>query len=269
MHRAAIGVFDSGIGGLTVAAEIVRQLPAEDLVYLGDTARLPYGTRSPATVSRYAQRALELLLRYPIKVVVVACNTATACALPDLIASTDLPILGVVEPGARAAVAASASGKIGITGTEGTLRSGAYQRAIHALKPEATLCESPWPLLVSMAEEGWINHPVTKLTLETYLRPFVEAEIDTLVLGCTHYPVFKEVIKEVLDEKFGGFPIQLVDSAEAVTQELAMLLQTKNLQAPERSGRRSFFCTDAEARFLRVGRAFFPEDLSTLRTVDI
>jgi glutamate racemase len=269
MHRAAIGVFDSGIGGLTVAAEIVRQLPAEDLVYLGDTARLPYGTRSPATVSRYAQRAMELLLRYPIKVVVVACNTATACALPDLIASTDLPILGVVEPGARAAVAATVSGKIGVTGTEGTLRSGAYQRAIHAIKPDAELCESPWPLLVPMAEEGWVDHPVTRLTLETYLRPFVEAEVDTLVLGCTHYPVFKEVIQEVLETTFGGARIQLVDSAEAVTEELSALLEAKQLQAPERSGRRSFFCTDAKARFLRVGQAFFPDDLSTLTTVDI
>jgi len=269
MHRAAIGVFDSGIGGLTVAAEIVRQLPAEDLVYLGDTARLPYGTRSSETVTRYAQRALELLLRYPIKVVVVACNTATACALPALAASTELPILGVVEPGARAAVNASRSGKIGIAGTEGTLRSGAYHRAIHALKPDAELFDTPWPLLVPLAEEGWIDHPVTRLTLETYLRPFVDAEIDTLVLGCTHYPVFKEVIPQVLDEHFGGYPMTLVDSAEAVTSELSTLLQTQALQAPERAGRRSFFCTDAKARFLRVGHAFFPDDLSTLRMVDL
>jgi glutamate racemase len=269
MHRAAIGVFDSGIGGLTVAAEIVRQLPSEDLVYLGDTARIPYGTRSPKTVTRYAQRALDLLLRYPIKVVVVACNTATACALPALAASTELPILGVVEPGARAAVAVSHSGKIGIAGTEGTLRSGAYQRAIRALKPDAQLSDTPWPLLVPMAEEGWIDHPVTRLTLETYLRPFVDSEVDTLVLGCTHYPVFKGVIQEVLHEKFGGYTLNLVDSAEAVTIELATLLHGEQLQAPERAGRRSFFCTDAEARFLRVGHAFFPGDLSSLRTVDL
>ena len=247
----------------------MRQLPHEDLVYLGDTARLPYGTRSHDTVTRYAQRAMQLLLRYPIKVVVIACNTATACALPTLSAETDLPILGVVEPGARAAVAATVTGKIGIAGTEGTLRSGAYQKAIRALREDVTLSTAPWPLLVPMAEEGWIDHPVTRLTLETYLRPFVESEVDTLVLGCTHYPVFKQIILEVLESTFDGYTLKLVDSAEAVTTELRSLLKTQGLEAPERTGRRSFFCTDARPRFLRVGATFFPDDLSALATVDL
>ena len=151
MHRAAIGVFDSGIGGLTVAAEIARQLPHEDIIYLGDTARLPYGARSPETVKRYALRAVSLLLRYPIKAVVVACNTASAYALDELRAQTDLPVLGVIEPGARAAVQATRGGGVGIAGTEGTVRSGSYERAIRALDPTARLVAAPWPLLVPLA----------------------------------------------------------------------------------------------------------------------
>jgi glutamate racemase len=203
MNRSAIGIFDSGIGGLTVAAEVGRRLPAEDIIYLGDTARLPYGTKSAATVTRYAERAMELLLRYPVKAVVVACNTATAHALPTLRELTDMPVLGVVEPGARSAVAATRSGRIGITGTEATVRSEAYHRAIRALLPDAELTAMAWPLLVPLAEEGWIDHPVARLTVETYLGPLVEAGVDTLVLGCTHYPVFKRLISDVLAERFG------------------------------------------------------------------
>ena len=270
MHRAAIGIFDSGIGGLTVVAEVVRRLPCEDVIYLGDTARLPYGTKSAATVARYAERATELLLRYPIKALVVACNTATAYALPQLRALTELPVLGVVEPGARAAVAASRSGHIGITGTEATISSGAYHRAIHDLAPDVELVAGPWPLLVPLAEEGWIDHPVARLTLETYLAPFVMAGVDTLVLGCTHYPVFKSVIAEVLAERFEATDIVLVDSAEAVTIELEQVLAERELAAPERVGRRSFFCTDAPQRFARVGSTFLSAaELATVTAVDL
>ena len=269
MYRGAIGVFDSGIGGLSVAAEIVARHPHEDIVYLGDTARLPYGTRSRQTVIRYAQRAVGLLLRYPIKAVVIACNTASACALTTLRQATDLPVLGVVEPGAVAAVNTTKNGRIGVAGTEGTLRSGAYQEAIRALKADAEVVSVPWPLLVSLAEEGWVDHPVSRLTLRTYLEPFVDAGIDTLVLGCTHYPVFKPVIGDVLAEHFPGASIELVDSAVVVTNELAALLKKLDLAAPERVGRRSFFCTDARDRFLRVGRTFFPDDLSSLALVDL
>ena len=270
MHRAAIGIFDSGIGGLTVATEIARQLPAEDIVYLGDTARLPYGTKSASTVARYAERATGLLLRYPIKAVVVACNTASAHALPALRAMTELPVLGVVQPGAGAAVAATRSGRIGIAGTEATIRSGAYHQAIHALRPDAELVSAAWPLLVPLAEEGWIDHDVARLTLETYLQPFVTAGVDTLVLGCTHYPVFKPLIAEVLQTRFETAGVTLVDSAEAVTTQLAELLAERELHAPERVGRRSFFCTDAPERFHRVGTTFFASgDLSSVSAVDL
>ncbi|MCB9732925.1 MAG: glutamate racemase [Deltaproteobacteria bacterium] len=269
MHRAAIGIFDSGIGGLTVAAEIVRRLPTEDIIYLGDTARLPYGTKSAETVIRYADRAVDLLLRYPVKMVVIACNTASAYALESLREGSELPILGVIAPGARAAVAATTTGRIGIAGTEATVRSKAYQKAITALRPDAELTTRAWPLLVPLAEEGWVDHPVARLTLRTYLEPMVAAGVDTLVLGCTHYPVFKRVIEDLLATELGGYPLALVDSAEAVTTELDALLTERELHAPTREGRRSFFCTDAAERFGRVGATFFPEDVAPVFPVDI
>lgn len=284
MHRAAIGIFDSGIGGLTVASEIARVLPHEDLIYLGDTARLPYGTKSAATVVRYSERAVDLLLRYPVKVVVIACNTASAHALDALRSHTELPVLGVIEPGARAAAAAVRSvrdgregrdGRIGVAGTEATIRSGAYQRAIAAAlgQDERAIAERvvarPWPLLVPLAEEGWSDHPVARLTLKTYLEPFIAAEIDTLVLGCTHYPVFKHLIREVLKDEFGDRPVTLVDSAEALTLELAALLAERQLAAPVRDGRRSFFCTDAPERFGRVGTVFFGGEVAPVFPVDL
>jgi glutamate racemase len=269
LHRAAIGIFDSGVGGLTVASAIVHALPHEDIVYLGDTARLPYGTRSPATVVRYAELAVSWLLRYPIKVLVIACNTASAHALEAIRAGTDLPVLGVVEPGARAAAAATRTGRVGVAGTEGTIASGAYQRVIRAALPEAIITTAAWPLLVPLAEEGWVDHPVARLALETYLAPFVEAQVDALVLGCTHYPVFKPLIRQVLEERFGGYPVALVDSADAIAGELGELLATRDLAAPERAGRRTLLCTDAAERFRRIGPTFFRGDLSSIVGVDL
>ena len=270
MHRAAIGVFDSGIGGLTVANEIGRRLPHEDIIYLGDTARLPYGTKSATTVCRYAERATGLLLNYPVKAVVVACNTASAQALPALRAMTELPVMGVVNPGAQSAVATTRSGRVAIAGTEATIRSGAYHQALRALEPDLELFSQPWPLLVPLAEEGWIEHEATRHVLTTYLEPFVAANVDTIVLGCTHYPLFKATIQAVLAEVFGKEDIALVDSAEALTTQLADLLEAQNLSAPERAGRRTFFCTDAPERFIRVGSQFFPSgDLSTATSVDL
>ncbi len=269
MHRAAIGIFDSGIGGLTVAAEIAQQLPSEDIIYLGDTARLPYGTRSPETVARYAENAAGLLLKYPIKALVVACNTASAYALSHLQSRTDVPVLGVIGPGARAAARATTTQKIGIAGTEGTIRSGVYESAIRELVAEPTFSQSPWPLLVALAEEGWVDHEVTRLTLRTYLKPFADGGVDTLVLGCTHFPVFKDVIREVWRSEYGRDPVALIDSAEEVTLELKALLAERDLDAPERAGRRTFFCTDAADRFKRVGTTFFKGDLSGVTVVDL
>jgi glutamate racemase len=272
IERAAIGVFDSGIGGLTVARAIAQRLPDEDIIYLGDTARLPYGTKSAATVARYAERAVELLTRYPVKTIVIACNTATAHALEALRAAHPMPILGVIEPGARAALAAARGGPIAIAGTEATVRSTAYQRALRTLSPalsERDLLARPWPLLVPLAEEGWVDHPVTRLTISTYLADIVAARADTLILGCTHYPVFKDVIRDVLATDFGGYPLRLVDSADSVTDELAALLTERSMLAPPREGRRSFFCTDAPERFARVGEVFFGAPVTAVSAVDL
>lgn len=277
MRRAAIGLFDSGIGGLTVARELARRLPHEDLIYLGDTARLPYGTKSASTVIRYSERAVDLLCRYPIKVVVIACNTASAHALSALRSHTEFPVLGVIEPGARAALRASRGGRIGIMATEATVRSRAYEKAIGQLadlteEATANRCLAlPAPLLVPLAEEGWVDHPVTRLTLETYLEPFVAAGCDTLVLGCTHYPVMKAVMREVLRDRFGlgEDTMRLVDSAESVTDEVESLLDGQDLRAPARDGRYSFFCTDAPDRFSRVGTTFFGGDVAPVFPVDL
>ena len=187
-RSAPIGVFDSGLGGLTVAHAIMRQLPAESIIYFGDTARVPYGPKSPDTVRRYSHEIAAWLLDQGVKAIVVACNTATAHALPMLERELDVPVIGVVEPGARAAVAASHSGRIGVIATAGTIRSGAYVRAIQAEAPDAIVAARACPLLVPLVEEGWTEHEATRAIAREYLTPFMNGEVDTLVLGCTHYP---------------------------------------------------------------------------------
>ena len=210
-----VGVFDSGIGGLTVAHEILRQLPAESLVYFGDTARVPYGPKSPDTVCRYSREISAFLRDQDVKAIVVACNTATAHALPMLRDELPIPVLGVVEPGARAAVRASAGGHIGVIGTAGTIRSGAYERAIRDLDPDARITTRACPLLVPLVEEGWIDHPVTQAVAREYVEPLVEQGINALVLGCTHYPLLKRLLCGVL-----GPGVSLIDSAAETAGEL-------------------------------------------------
>lgn len=267
MRDAAIGIFDSGIGGLTVAREIARRLPGEHLEYLGDTARLPYGSKSPETVVRYAQKCVEFLRGEPIKAIVVACNTASALALPHLRAELDLPVLGVISAGARAAVAASRGGPIGVIGQEGTIRSGTYPAAIRALAPHIEVRSHACPLLVPLAEEGWTENEVARLTLRTYLAPLVEAGVDTLVLGCTHYPLFKPLVSAVFME--AGRDVALVDSAVAVTDDLVALLTERDLLRNDGPGTRRFFCTDAPERFERVGLKFFGEPFDSVQQVDL
>jgi glutamate racemase len=261
----AIGVFDSGIGGLTVAREIVRAFPEADLVYLGDTARLPYGAKSPETVTRYALRCVEFLIEAGVEVIVVACNTASACALPALRAQwPHVQIMGVVEPGAQAAVSATRSGRIGVIGTEGTIRSGSYVRAIKALRPDAVVAGLACPLLVPLSEVGWLNHDVTHRTLAVYLRELLDtmaSPMDALVLGCTHYPVLKPAIRAVLSQLTPGRDIALVDSAEAVAATL------NNTQGG--TGNRRFCVTDLPDRFYGVANTFWSEPIATVEHVDI
>ena len=248
---APIGVFDSGLGGLTVAHAIMRRLPHESLVYFGDTARVPYGPKSPETVRRYSREIAAFLLDQGVKAIVVACNTATAHALPALREELDVPVLGVVDPGARAAVQASRSGRIGVIATEGTIRSGAYVRAIHHLSPDANVTARACPLFVPLVEEGWTDHDASYLIAHEYLDPIARAGVDTLVLGCTHYPLLKPLIGEVV-----GRPMRLIDSAEETAADTARMLDELGLATSEGQPAYRFIASDDPQQFLSLGQRF-------------
>lgn len=248
---APIGVFDSGLGGLTVAHAIMRQLPTESLIYFGDTARVPYGPKSPETVRRYSREISAFLIEQGVKAIVVACNTATAHALPALREELDVPVIGVVEPGARAAVRATRTGHIGVIGTVGTIRSQAYVRAIHAEDPDLRVTALACPLFVPLVEEGWTNHEATHLVAEEYLAPFVKDPIDTLVLGCTHYPLLKPVIGEIV-----GRSVRLIDSAEETAADARRMLAANDLTAVAGEGAYRFVASDDPQQFLTLGRRF-------------
>jgi glutamate racemase len=218
-----IGIFDSGLGGLTVARAIGGALPAENLVYLGDTARVPYGTRSARTVVRYALGCAERLLAFDIKLLVVACNTASGVALGELQAHLDIPVIGVIQPGASAGVKATRSGRIGVLATSGTVASGAYERAIHGENSAAEVFAHSAPLFVPLAEEGWVTGEVPRLAARRYLQPLADADVDTIVLGCTHYPLLSETIREEAVVLL-GHDVVIVDSADATATTLSQML---------------------------------------------
>lgn len=264
-----VGVFDSGLGGLTVARALSTRYPGLDLVYLGDTARLPYGAKSEETITRYALRCVRFLVEAGVDTVVVACNTASACAIPALRERfRDVLVLGVIDPGAATAVAASKSGAIGVIGTERTVQSASYVAAITALRPDARVSALACPLLVPLVEAGWIDHPVTRLTLETYLGDLLaqDPDIDTLVLGCTHYPVLEGVIPKVIERLRPGRPLRLVDSADAISDALAGSLDGLGHTV---TGPRRFFVTDLPSSFSRVASTFWPGDLPVVGHVDL
>lgn len=255
-----IGVFDSGVGGLTVFREIARALPHQPLVYLGDSARVPYGTKSPATIVRYSLEAARHLLARDVKMLVVACNTATAAALPALREQLPIPVVGVVEPGARAAVGKT-SGVVGVIATEGTVRSKAYTNAIHALDPDVEVIESAAPLFVPLAEEGWANTHVAREVAEIYLEPLIDAGIDTLVLGCTHYPILRGTIEQVV-----GQSVQIVDSAETTAETVRQLVgASPGVADPPHQ----FLVTDAEERFRRIAGEFLEQEIEHLELVSL
>lgn len=249
---APIGVFDSGLGGLTVASEMMRQLPAEGLIYFGDTARVPYGPKAPSTVRRYAREIASFLERQGVKAIVIACNTATAHALSVLRTELRVPVIGVIEPGARAAVATSRGGNIGVIGTAGTIRSGAYERAIRELAADVRITAQPCPLFVPLVEEGWVDKEATRLIAREYLRPLVDARVDTLVLGCTHYPLLKPLLADVL-----GDNVRLIDSGAETAAETRRILADRGIQAlPTREPLRRFLASDDSSQFLRLGQRF-------------
>jgi len=264
MVQRPIGIFDSGIGGLTVLKEAMRLLPEETFVYLGDTARVPYGTKSPATVIAYAEQAAGFLVSQGVKLLVVACNTASAAALPHLAACFHLPVVGVIEPGARQAVKASSRGRIGVVGTEGTVRSMAYNKAILRADPLAKVVSAVCPLFVPLVEEGWAGHRVARIAAEEYLEPLRREGIDTLVLGCTHYPLLKPILSELL-----GPETVLVDSAAATAVAVRDLLREQNLFCQGGRGGVRFHVTDLPDRFCRVGSAFLGAELAGVVQVDL
>jgi glutamate racemase len=278
-----IGIFDSGVGGLTVYRALHEQLPRERFVYLGDTARVPYGTKSLATVERYALENARFLEAHGVKLLVVACNTASALALPVIRESVRVPVVGVIEPGALAAVEASSAGKrIGVIATEATVRSGAYARAIRELAPEAEVTERACPLFVSLAEEGWAETDVARKVAAEYLSDLGGGRVDALVLGCTHYPILRRVIQETV-----GADVRLIDSGVATAGSVEAALERGNLRRrrfdtatgrllKERARQRRlcddldhFYVTDAEERFARVAERFLGSAPTRLEAVEV
>jgi glutamate racemase len=269
-----IGIFDSGVGGLTVYRALHERLPNERFVYLGDTARVPYGTKSLATVERYAVENSRFLQAHGIKLLVVACNTASALALPAIRKAVKVPVMGVIEPGSRAAVEIADGAKIGVIATEATVQSHAYAHAIASMGSQVEVIEKACPLFVSLAEEGWANSDVARIVAQDYLSKFKETPIGALVLGCTHYPILRDVISETV-----GTNVNLIDSGAATARDVEALLENSNLTHDEPLGlyqeRRlcddldHFYVTDAAERFAKVAERFLGSAPSILEAVEI
>lgn len=263
-NKQPIGVFDSGLGGLTVVKQLQRILPNEYLVYFGDTARIPYGTKSKWLIQRFAMEDALFLLDFNIKILVVACNTASSSALPVLQDRLDIPVVGVVEPGAHAAVAATRNKKIGVIGTSATIASGSYARSIKALMPQAEIFNQACPLLVSLVEEGWLDDEVTVLTLKKYLKPLMEARVDTIILGCTHYPLLEPVIRRIV-----GPDVTLIDSGKETAKAVQQILKDHQLLNPDsKKGEDQYFVSDSPEAFAKVGSLFLGKPLPGVKRVD-
>ncbi len=261
MRKQPVGIFDSGVGGLTVFKEIRKSFPYEDIVYFGDTARVPYGPKSSNTVIEYSIQNARFLLQCGAKIIVIACNTSSAIALETLKKTLPVPVIGVIEPGAISASQSTKNGRIGVIGTDGTIRSRAYHEAISKINNNIEIFSKACPLFVSIVEEGWENHSVAKIIIEEYLSSLLKKNIDTLVLGCTHYPILKQAIKEVI-----GSHIALIDSAEAVTNELR-----KILPQPEASieGSDKFYVSDNEDKFRQIASRILGKDTESLVKVKL
>ena len=264
---APIGVFDSGVGGLTVAREIMRNLPKEDIVYFGDTARVPYGSKSKDNIIRYSRQIINFLKTKDVKAIVIACNTASALALEEMKKEFDLPIIGVVEPGARAALTVSKTRKIGVIGTEATVRSSMYEKIIQGTSPEAEVIAKACPLFVPLVEEGFKKHPVTEQIIDYYLSSFKESEIDALILGCTHYPLLRSKIREYVGEK-----IELINPAYETAMDLKQLLKELDMENPDIEGDHgsySFYVSDAADKFKQFANSILPYDIETTKQINI
>lgn len=264
---APIGVFDSGVGGLTVAREIMRNLPKEDIVYFGDTARVPYGSKSKDNIIRYSRQIIHFLQTKGVKAIVIACNTASALALDTVKDEFDLPIIGVVEPGARAALAVTQTKKIGVIGTEATVKSSMYEQIIQGQRADVSVIAKACPLFVPLVEEGFKKHPVTDEIIDYYLSSFKETDIDALILGCTHYPLLRSKIREYVGEK-----ITLVNPAYETAMDLKRLLQEQDMENPDIEGDHgsySFYVSDAADKFKQFANSILPYDIETTQQIQI
>ncbi|SHK20806.1 glutamate racemase [Hespellia stercorisuis] len=264
---APIGVFDSGVGGLTVAREIVRQLPGEDIVYFGDTARVPYGSKSKDNIIRFSRQIIRFLQTKQVKAIVIACNTASALALDTVRDEFDVPIIGVVIPGARAAVEATANSHVGIVGTDATVHSHVYTKVITGMNPEIAVIEKACPLFVPLVEEGFKNHHVTEEIIDFYLSSMKETPIDTMILGCTHYPLLRSKIRAYM-----GDEIQIVNPAYETAMDLKHLLERENMVndvADGVLGHCEFYVSDAADKFKEFANSVMPYDISTTKVINI
>lgn len=266
-RTAPIGVFDSGVGGLTVAREIMRHLPNENIVYFGDTARVPYGSKSKDNIIRYSRQIINFLKTKNVKAIVIACNTASALALDVVREEFDVPIIGVVEPGARAALEATKSKKIGVIGTEATIRSAMYEKIIKGFDGDATVVGKACPLFVPLVEEGFAKHKVTEEIIDYYLASFMDTDIDSLILGCTHYPLLRSRIKEYVGEQ-----ITLVNPAYETAMDLRQVLKDCDMENTEMSDEHaaySFYVSDAADKFKQFANSILPYDIETTKQINI
>ncbi|GGP27318.1 glutamate racemase [Silvimonas amylolytica] len=260
-----IGVFDSGVGGLTVVRALMDRLPFENIVYFGDTARVPYGVKSVSTIEHFTLQIVDFLQKQQVKMLIIACNTMAAVAAEKVREISPLPVLDVIEAGARCAVQTTQSGGIGVIGTPTTINSNAYARAIHTIGQQYRVYSQACPLFVPLVEEGWLEHPVTRMTAEEYLKPVFVEQIDTLVLGCTHYPLLKPLLSDV-----AGPRLKLVDSAIAIADETAELLQQQGLANTQRTmPDYRYFVTDVPLKFRSVGERFLGRNLGAIEQVSI
>ena len=266
-RQAPIGVFDSGVGGLTVAREIMRNLPSERIVYFGDTARVPYGSKSKEIVLKFSRQIVRFLQLQDVKAIVVACNTASALALEEIKKEIDIPIIGVVEPGAKVAASVTKNKKIGLIGTKGTVHSKLYPEIIHSYDKEIQVFGQPCPLFVPLVEEGWLKDSVTFEVAGRYLRKLMEQDIDTLILGCTHYPLLRSTLREIVGEK-----VTLVNPAYETARELKQLLAEKgltNIQSQEEARKYQFYVSDQADKFMRFADSILPFDVNTTKKISI
>jgi glutamate racemase len=268
--EAPIGVFDSGVGGLTVARELFKLLPVEDIVYFGDVGRSPYGGRSKEIIIKFAQQDVSFLLEQKVKYIICACNTVSAVALEDLSKLYTVKIIGVIEPGAKAAIEKSSTGRIGVIGTVATVTSNAYARVIHDLDPNVKVFSLACPLFVPLAEEGYIAKEATYLIARDYLKTMKDVDVDTLILGCTHYPLLKEVIADTMGDK-----VTLIDSGEETARAAHRILHDEGLlnmnstQRPSPGGQHKFFVSDVPEKFSQVATRFLGEAVENIARVDI